>query len=132
MSQRLLFVEDEPAFATGVIDLLESEGYVVEHCLSGTEGLARATKGGFDLILLDIMLPGKTGFDVCRDLRRASIETPILLLTARGQIIDKVLGLKLGADDYVIKNCDAMELLARVEALLRRARGTAGGTYRSF
>jgi DNA-binding response OmpR family regulator len=132
MSHRILLIEDEISFATGVIDLLESEGYLVEHVTSGPQGMERATKGGVDLILLDIMLPGKSGFDICRDLRSAAIGTPILMLTARGQVVDRVLGLKLGADDYVVKSTDTMELLARIEALLRRARGTAGKTYYTF
>src|SRR5439155_1165622 len=81
----------------------------------------------FDLIILDVMLPGKNGFDVCRDLRQQSITTPILMLTARGQVIDKVLGLKLGADDYLCKPFEPLELLARLEALRRRSRTTASG-----
>jgi DNA-binding response OmpR family regulator len=121
MSNRILFVEDEAAFAVGVMDRLRSEGYEVELAQSGAEGFERAKEDGFDLIILDVMLPGKSGFDVCRDLRRASVETPILMLTARGEVVDKVVGLKLGADDYVLKNCDVLELLARIEALLRRA-----------
>jgi len=82
-------------------------------------------KGDFDVIILDVMLPGKSGFDVCRDLRQRNITTPILMLTARGQVIDKVLGLKLGADDYLCKPFEPLELLARLEALLRRSRSQA-------
>jgi len=120
---RILFVEDQDAFAIGVIDRLQSEGYEVRRAAAGDEGYERARQGGFDVIILDVMLPGKNGFDVCRDLRRAGIETPILMLTARGEIVDRVVGLKLGADDYLVKPFDPRELLARIEALLRRASG---------
>jgi two-component system, OmpR family, alkaline phosphatase synthesis response regulator PhoP len=120
---RILFVEDQDAFAIGVIDRLQSEGYAVTRTPAGDEGYKRARQGGFDAIILDVMLPGKNGFDVCRDLRRDGIETPILMLTARGEIADRVVGLKLGADDYLVKPFDPLELLARIEALLRRASG---------
>jgi two-component system alkaline phosphatase synthesis response regulator PhoP len=113
-------VEDESGLVLTLTDLLTSEGYFVEAVHDGLEGLDRACTGEFDLIILDIMLPGKSGFDVCRDLRREGILTPILMLTARGQVVDKVLGLKLGADDYLTKPFEPLELLARVEALLRR------------
>src|SRR6266550_518725 len=86
------------------------------------EGFRKAVQDSFDLVILDIMLPRKNGFDVCRDIRMAGVVVPILMLTARGQTIDKVLGLKIGADDYLTKPFDAMELLARIEALLRRAK----------
>ncbi len=89
----------------------------------GNEGLNKATGLPFDLIILDVMLPNRSGFDVCRDIRKAGLATPILLLTARDQTVDKVLGLKLGADDYVTKPFDTLELMARLEALLRRAPG---------
>ena len=102
-------------------DRLTSEGYQVETAGDAQTGLARASKDKFDLILLDVMLPGGSGFDVCRDLRQRGIKTPIIMLTARGQVIDKVLGLKIGADDYVTKPFEMMELLARVEVQLRRA-----------
>lgn len=102
-------------------DRLHSEGYVVDFAADGEEGLEKATALPFDLIILDVMLPRRNGFDVCRDVRSAGLATPILLLTARGQTVDKVLGLKLGADDYVTKPFDTLELMARVEALLRRA-----------
>jgi len=121
--KRILFVEDEPAFAVGMIDRLQSEGYETEWAQTGPAGFERALAGGFDLIVLDIMLPGKNGFDICRDLRREGVNTPVLMLTARGEVVDRVLGLKLGADDYVQKNCEPMELMARVEALLRRSGG---------
>ena len=106
-------------------DLLNAENYRVETAADGLTGLARALEGNFDVIILDVMLPGKNGFDVCRDLRQRSITTPVLMLTARGQVIDKVLGLKLGADDYLCKPFEPIELLARLEALLRRSRATA-------
>jgi len=102
-------------------DRLRNEGYVVECAVNGDEAFEKATLLPFDLILLDIMLPGRNGFDVCRDIRKAGLITPILILTARGQIADKVTGLKIGADDYVTKPFEMPELMARVEALLRRA-----------
>ncbi|HLK67841.1 MAG TPA: response regulator transcription factor [Bryobacteraceae bacterium] len=122
---RILFVEDEAAFAVGVIDRLESEGYTVDWAQTGTAGYAAAAANPFDLIVLDIMLPEKSGFDVCRDLRRAGVNVPVLMLTARGEVVDRVVGLKLGADDYVQKNVEPVELMARIEALLRRSGGGA-------
>jgi two-component system alkaline phosphatase synthesis response regulator PhoP len=92
----------------------------VETAVEGQTGLARAQGESFDLIILDVMLPEKSGFDICRDLRGQGIKTPILILTARGQVVDRVLGLKLGADDYLVKPFEPIELLARMEALLRR------------
>lgn len=106
-------------------DRLRSEGFEVTAATDGETGLALALEKKFDLIILDVMLPRKNGFDVCRDLRQQNISTPILMLTAKGETIDKVLGLKLGADDYLTKPFEVIELLARVEALLRRARKTA-------
>ncbi|MGH9432550.1 MAG: response regulator transcription factor [Terriglobia bacterium] len=100
---------------------MESEGYAVETAADGVEGFEKASTANFDLILLDVMLPRRNGIDVCRDLRQQNLTTPILMLTARGKTIDKVLGLKIGADDYLSKPFDMMELLARVEALLRRS-----------
>jgi DNA-binding response OmpR family regulator len=123
--KRILFVEDEPAFAVGVIDRLESEGYTVEWAQTGPAGYEKALADSFDLVVLDVMLPGKSGFDVCRDLRRAGVNMPVLMLTARGEVVDRVVGLKLGADDYVQKNCEPVELMARIEALLRRWSGGA-------
>ena len=128
MTQRILLVEDEPGLVMTLSDRLTSEGYAVETASDAETGLARATSEPFDLIILDVMLPGGSGFDVCRDLRQRGIRTPIIMLTARGQIIDKVLGLKIGADDYVTKPFEMMELLARVEAQLRRASDGVGGT----
>ena len=113
-------------------DRLRGEGFMVESRADGESGLAEAASGAWDLIILDLMLPRKSGIDVCRRLRQQGIETPILMLTARSQVVDKVVGLQLGADDYLTKPFDMMELLARVEALLRRAAkpAPAGGSYR--
>lgn len=125
MSARVLVVEDEPVLVLTLTDRLRAEGYEVDAAETGDEGLRRALEGSFDLILLDVALPGKGGFDVLRDLRQQRVDTPVLMLTARGQVVDRVLGLKLGADDYVPKPFDMMELLARIEAVLRRQGGPA-------
>jgi two-component system alkaline phosphatase synthesis response regulator PhoP len=100
---------------------LQAEGYEVDTAEDGQSGLERALEEDFDLILLDVMLPRKSGYDVCRDLRQRGDSTPVLMLTARGQLVDKVLGLKIGADDYLPKPFEPLELLARIEALLRRS-----------
>jgi DNA-binding response OmpR family regulator len=121
MAKRVLVIEDEEIIRMTLCDRLESEGYVVEQASDGEAGLVKATQAHFDVILLDLMLPKKNGFDVCRDIRMAGVVAPILVLTARSQTIDKVLALKIGADDYVTKPFDAMELIARIEALLRRS-----------
>jgi two-component system alkaline phosphatase synthesis response regulator PhoP len=118
---RLLIIEDEPGLVLTLTDRLGREGYLVESASNGKLGLERALQEPFDLVLLDVMLPGQNGFDVLRDLRQQGIETPVIMLTARGQTVDKVVGLKLGADDYLTKPFEMMELLARVEARLRRA-----------
>lgn len=120
----ILLVEDEKGLILTLTDRLQSEGFEVKSAPDGELGLELALKGGFDLIVLDVMLPKKNGYDVCRDLRQKGINTPILMLTAKGEIIDKVLGLKLGADDYLTKPFEVMELLARIEALLRRSGNT--------
>jgi two-component system alkaline phosphatase synthesis response regulator PhoP len=120
MSKRILLVEDEPGLRLTLIDRLQDEGYVVETAEDGEDGVTRAMGEPFDLVVLDVMLPRKNGFDVCRDLRQRGVELPILMLSARRQIADRVVGLKLGADDYLIKPFDVAELLARVEARLRR------------
>ena len=120
--RRILVVEDEESLVVTLRDRLTSEGYAVEVATNGDVALDTATRTMYDLILLDVALPGRSGFDVCRDLRGRGVQTPIMILTARGQIIDRVLGLKLGADDYLTKPFDASELLARIEALLRRSR----------
>jgi two-component system, OmpR family, alkaline phosphatase synthesis response regulator PhoP len=119
MKKRILLVEDEPGLVLALTDLLLNEGYDLETTPDGLAGLALASEGRFDLVILDVNLPGRNGFDICRDLRQRGVATPILMLTARGQVIDKVLGLKLGADDYLTKPFDSLELLARVEARLR-------------
>jgi two-component system alkaline phosphatase synthesis response regulator PhoP len=121
---RLLLVEDEPGLVLTLTDRLIAEGYDVESATDAPTGLETATGGGFDAILLDVMLPGGNGLDVCRTLRQRGVQTPILMLTAKGQVIDKVVGLKLGADDYLVKPFEMAELLARVEALLRRSAAT--------
>jgi two-component system alkaline phosphatase synthesis response regulator PhoP len=120
MSSRILLIEDEPGLVLTLSDLLEAEGYTVETANDGHTGLAKATSEPFDVILLDVMLPGKSGFDVCREIRSRGSDVAILMLTAKTQVIDRVVGLKLGADDYLTKPFDPSELLARVEALLRR------------
>ena len=119
-SRRILLVEDEPGLVLTLTDRLSREGYSVESVSDGPSGYKRATTGEFDLIMLDVMLPHSSGLDVCRDLRQQGIKTPILMLTAKSQLVDKVVGLKLGADDYLTKPFEMMELLARIEALLRR------------
>ncbi|MDT4966985.1 MAG: two-component system, OmpR family, alkaline phosphatase synthesis response regulator PhoP [Acidobacteriota bacterium] len=121
MADKILLIEDDPGLVMTLTDLLSAEGYSVEISMDGVDGLERASSESFDLIILDVMLPGKSGFDVCRDLRQRGISIPILMLTARGQVIDKVLGLKLGADDYLTKPFEPLELLARLEALGRRS-----------
>jgi two-component system alkaline phosphatase synthesis response regulator PhoP len=127
MSQRILLVEDEPGLLMTLTDRLLSEGFTVETAIDGEAGLARALAESFDLILLDVGLPRKNGFDVCRDLRQRGASVPVIMLTARGQVVDKVVGLKIGADDYVTKPFEMMELLARIEALLRRVPQSAAG-----
>lgn len=124
-SRRLLLVEDEPSLARTLRDRLAAEGYEVEVAGDGPSGQRLAADGSFDLVLLDVNLPGKNGFDVCRDLRQGGTSTPILMLTARNELVDRVLGLKLGADDYLAKPFETLELLARIEALLRRSQAGA-------
>src|SRR4030095_6757980 len=109
MTKRILLVEDESGLVMTLTDRLTSEGYAVESARDAEAGLAGATSDAFGLIMLDVMLPGGSGFDVCRDLRQHGIRTPIIMLTARGQVIDKVLGLKIGADDYVTTPFEMME-----------------------
>src|SRR4030095_4007551 len=123
---RVLLVEDEQGLVLTLTDRLRSEGFDVDVAVDGKAGFEKALAGRYDLIILDVMLPRKTGYDVCRDLRQKGIGTPVLMLTAKGETIDKVLGLKLGADDYLTKPFEVLELLARIEALLRRAPATNG------
>jgi len=129
---RILLVEDEANLKRTLIDLLESEGYVVESTGDGLQAQELATTRILDLIILDVMLPSKSGFDVCRNLRRNGINTPILMLTARSELNNKVLGLKAGADDYLTKPFEIPELQARIEALLRRGFASARPTIQSY
>lgn len=118
--KQILIVEDEPNMRLGLKDNLEFEGYNVTVATDGSQGLAAIESNQFDLVLLDVMLPELSGFDVCRISRERGILTPIILLTAKGEEIDKVLGLELGADDYITKPFGLRELLARIKAVLRR------------
>ena len=131
---RVLLVEDEPGLVMTLTDRLLAEGYEVESATDAPSGLEMAASGSFDAILLDVMLPGGNGMDVCRTLRQRGLQTPILMLTAKGQVVDKVVGLKLGADDYLVKPFEMAELLARIEALIRRSANASGAptgeTYR--
>lgn len=121
--KRVLIVEDDDAMALALRDGFDYEGYSVTTARDGAEGLRSATEESPDLIILDVMLPKMNGLDVCQNLRQVGDSVPIIMLTARGQEVDKILGLKLGADDYVTKPFSFMELAARAEALLRRASG---------
>jgi DNA-binding response OmpR family regulator len=121
MKKHLLVVEDDAHIRLGLCDALRAEGYNVTDCCHGGEAIALIRQRTPDLVVLDIMLPGKSGYDVCREVRAAKSRVPILMLSAKGQEIDKVVGLELGADDYVTKPFSLRELLARVQALLRRA-----------
>ncbi len=122
VQRRILLVEDEESLILTLRDRLISEGYDVAVAMDGDTAVETATRKTFDCILLDVALPRKNGFDVCREIRQRGVQTPVLMLTARGQVIDRVLGLKLGADDYVTKPFEMVELLARIEALLRRSK----------
>jgi two-component system alkaline phosphatase synthesis response regulator PhoP len=132
MSSRILLVEDEPGLVLTISDLLAAAGYSVDTARDGDAGLAAATSGDHDLVILDVMLPKKSGLDVCRELRQQGRDVAVLMLTARAQVFDRVVGLKLGADDYLSKPFDPAELLARVEALLRRVRKDTRTPVRSF
>ena len=132
MKASILLIEDEPSVQSTLGLRLRSEGYVVDTASDGTDGLEKATTSPFDLIILDVTLPDRNGFDICRDIRQAGLATPILFLTARNQTIDKVLGLKLGADDYVTKPFKSDELLARIEVLLRRVPVRSGYGVHQF
>src|SRR5690349_15082574 len=120
MSSRILLIEDEPGLVLPLSDLLAAEGYDIETAADGNTGLEKALNSKYELIILDVMLPGRSGFDVCKEIRQHGIDTAVLMLTARTQVIDRVVGLKLGADDYLTKPFDPSELIARVEALMRR------------
>ena len=132
MNSRILLVEDEPGLVLTVSDLLMNEGYEVDTAMDGEAGLLKATSETFDLIILDVMMPKRNGLNVCRDLRQRGYDTAILMLTAKTQVVDRVVGLKLGADDYLTKPFDPSELLARVEALLRRVKKEGRTQVRSF
>jgi DNA-binding response OmpR family regulator len=120
---KILIVEDEIPMLQGLKDNLELEGYAVDAASNGREGLDKIKNNQYDLVLLDVMLPGISGFDICRAVRKENNRTPIILLTAKGEEIDKVLGLELGADDYVTKPFSLRELLARIKSILRRSAG---------
>jgi DNA-binding response OmpR family regulator len=129
---RILVVEDEPAIALGLEEDLTLEGYGVEIARDGDAAVRRGRDGHFDLIVLDVMLPRKDGFQICRELRHGGVTTPIILLTARTQEAEKVLGLQLGADDYVTKPFSPLELRARIQAVLRRTSSTASSDEYGF
>jgi two-component system, OmpR family, alkaline phosphatase synthesis response regulator PhoP len=132
MSSRILLIEDEPGLVLTVTDLLTNEGFEVQSATDGPSGLARALEEKFDLIVLDVMLPGKNGFEVCRELRQQGRDVAVLMLTAKTQVVDRVVGLKLGADDYLTKPFHPAELVARVEALLRRVKHDSLAPVRTF
>ena len=132
MLRRILLVEDEPGLVLTLTDRLEAEGYHVDSVTDGESAIARASAEPFDLIVLDVMLPRRDGFDVCRTVRQRGVTAPILMLTARGQVVDRVVGLKLGADDYLTKPFEMAELLARIEALLRRAPQAAAAAAEQY
>ena len=129
---RILVVEDDPAMSVALRDGFEFEKHMVEMAADGEEGLRLATRGDHDVMILDVMLPKKSGLDVCKELRKMGVNTPVIMLTARGQEIDKIVGLKLGADDYVTKPFSFMELLARVEAVMRRVKRSSPGDEVAF
>lgn len=122
MKQKILVVEDEAAILTGLVDLLEGEGFQVSSVRDGEAALRKYEEQKPDLILLDIMVPEKSGYEVCREIRKNDSLVPILMLTAKGQEVDKVVGLELGADDYIVKPFGVKELISRIRAALRRAR----------
>jgi two-component system alkaline phosphatase synthesis response regulator PhoP len=132
VKEKILLVEDEQALRSTLSVRLRGEGYVVDTADYGADGFEKATTLPFDLIILDIMLPDRSGLDVCRDIRQAGLATPILFLSARHQTTDKVIGLKLGGDDYVTKPFKAAELVARIEVLLRRVPIRAGHGVHQF
>jgi two-component system alkaline phosphatase synthesis response regulator PhoP len=132
MKPHILLVEDEPSLVLTLTDRLAAEGYRVSSVTDGREVLDAARATPFDLVLLDVALPGKDGFEVCRELRHEKNDVPVLMLTARGEVTSRVVGLKLGADDYLPKPFEMLELLARIEALLRRRRGGPASNGESY
>jgi len=132
MSSRILIVEDEPGLRLALSDRLSAEGYEVAAAADGEEGLRRATDEHFDLVILDVMLPRRSGLDVCRDLKQRGVPASVLMLTARSEVVDRVVGLKLGADDYLTKPFAMAELLARVEARLRQRSPSQAGPREAY
>jgi two-component system alkaline phosphatase synthesis response regulator PhoP len=132
MNEAILIIEDEPGLVLTISDLLISEGYRIDSAPDGDSGLSKAMQGDFALIILDVMLPKRTGFDICRELRQSGIDSAILMLTAKTRVVDRVVGLKMGADDYLTKPFDTAELRARVEALLRRRHRANRKTVHDF
>lgn len=132
MEKKILIIEDEEDMAKGLKLNLEDEGYIVEWASEGSEGLRKAFEDTPDLIILDIMLPKKNGLSVCQELRQKNINIPIIMLTAKGEEIDKVLGLELGADDYMTKPFSIRELLARIKVQLRREKTEERMASKSF
>jgi DNA-binding response OmpR family regulator len=126
--RKILIVDDELNMVNGLKDNLEFEGYEVDTALDGQTCLQKITGNSYDLILLDVMLPQISGFDICRQIRKQGVDTPVILLTAKGDEIDKVLGLEFGADDYITKPFSLRELLARIKAILRRVPDGSDGT----
>lgn len=124
MKAKILIAEDDPNIRLGLVATLESEGYAVTAAGDGAQALKLFPQGKYDLVILDVMMPKASGYDVCRELRARGSRVPVCFLTAKGEEVDKVVGLKLGADDYVTKPFGVHELLARVESLLRRSRAT--------
>jgi len=129
--KRILIVEDDDAIRQALIDDFTFEGFSVESAIMGNEGLKKAFDPDIDIILLDVMLPEIDGFDICKELRKKGVETPIIMLTAKSQEIDKILGLEFGADDYITKPYSSRELLARVKAVLRRRNSEKGNANES-
>jgi DNA-binding response OmpR family regulator len=125
--KKILIIEDDPALLIGLSESLSNEQYSVTKAEEGLKGYTLASEGNFDLILLDIILPFKDGLDICRDLRKGGINTPIIMLTSKSEEVDKIVGLEIGADDYMTKPFSVKELLARIKALLRRAEPAVPG-----
>ncbi|MBV9744599.1 MAG: response regulator transcription factor [Acidobacteriia bacterium] len=132
MPNRILLIEDEPGLVMTISELLSAEGYQVDTAADGDEGLSKAIYGNYDLVLLDVMLPRRNGYEICRELRQRAVDSGILMLTARTQVVDRGVGLKLGADDYVAKPFEPAELVSRIEALLHRLRRSHQIPVRSF
>lgn len=132
MNEHILLVEDEAALRSALEVRLRAEGYVLDAAADGDEAVRKAMGLPFDLIILDVMLPYRSGFDVCRDVRQQGLATPILMLTVRDQLVDKVVGLNLGADDYMTKPFESAELIARIQALLRRVPARVGQRFYQF